>query len=347
MGVSIEKIVENASFMKASDIHLSYGSIPKARVDGDLEDIPGYDPLTEEDCNDIYPQLAGEKFPELGERDFSAELAGHRLRVNIYRQSGHVACALRILSDAIPNLEDLNLPPVISTFPSFDKGMVLVTGETGSGKSTTLAAIIKRINQTRPDHIITLEDPIEYVHKEDKALIDQREIGRDTASYADGLRAILREDPDVILIGEMRDMETTSIALTAAETGHLVFATLHTNSAADSIDRIVNIFPAEQQSQVRMQVSTTLKAVLSQQLLKKRGGGRIAACETMIVNDAIRNLIRDGKTPMIISTISTTADIGGKLMDAHIVELYRNRIISREVAEAAAHDAEFIKKNIL
>ena len=347
MSVSIEQIVADSANLKASDIHLSFGSVPKIRVDGDLTDLPGYAPLTDEDCEGIYMQLAGEEFPKLGEQDFATQLAGHRLRLNVYRQAGHVACALRILSDNIPDLEKLTLPPVVSTFPTYDKGIVLVTGETGSGKSTTLAAILKKINQTRPDHIITLEDPIEYVHEEEMSLIDQREIGVDTASYADGLRAILREDPDVILIGEMRDMETTSIALTAAETGHLVFATLHTNSAADSIDRIVNIFPAERQTQVRMQVSTTLKAVLSQQLLKKRGGGRIAACETMIVNDAIRNMIRDGKTPMIFSAISTTRDIGGMIMDNHIIELYRNRMITRETALEAAHDQDYVKKNTL
>lgn len=347
MSISLQKIVEDAAALKSSDIHLSFGSKPKIRVDGDLIDLPGHEPLTEADCEDISRQLADEDFPKIGEQDFAVQIAGHRLRVNVYRQSKHVACALRILSDNIPNLEDLNLPKVVGTFPSYEKGIVLVTGETGSGKSTTLAAILKKINQTRPEHIITLEDPIEYVHEEEMSLIDQREIGVDTNSYANGLRAILREDPDVILIGEMRDMETTSIALTAAETGHLVFATLHTNSAADSIDRIVNIFPAEQQSQVRMQVSTTLKAVLSQQLLKKRGGGRIAACETMIVNDAIRNNIRDGKTHMIFSAISTTRDIGGMTMDNHIIELYRNRTINKEVAIAAAHDEEYIKKSIV
>lgn len=345
--ISISKIIEDAANLRASDIHLSYGIIPKVRVDGELADLPGYEPLTEEECEDISYQMTGEAFPVKGEKDLSLEAAGHRLRVNLYRQSKHVACAIRILSDKIPELESLGLPKVVSKFPEYQKGIVLVTGETGSGKSTTLAAIIRRINETKNDHIITLEDPIEYIHKEAKSLIDQREIGADTASYADGLRAILREDPDVILVGEMRDLETTQIALTAAETGHLVFATLHTNSAADSIDRIVNIFPAERQQQVRMQVSTTLKAVLSQQLLKKRTGGRVAACEIMIVNSAIQNLIRDGKTPMIFSAISTSRDIGGITMDASIIDLYKNRVINADVAVAAAHDEEYVRKNVM
>lgn len=347
MSIIVEKIVEDAALLKASDIHLSFGSAPKVRVDGELTDLPGYGPLTEEDCESLSVQFYGHEFIPCGEKDLSAELAGRRTRINLYRQSGHVACALRILSDKIPDLEALGLPAVVSTFPEYSKGIILVTGETGSGKSTTLAAIIKKINQTRYSHIITLEDPIEYIHEEDKCLIDQREIGTDTKSYADGLRAILREDPDVILIGEMRDMETTSIALTAAETGHLVFATLHTNSAADSVDRIVNIFPAEQQSQVRTQLAGTLKAVLSQQLLKKRSGGRVAACEIMIVNDAIRNLIREGKTSGIFNTIATTADIGGRVMDAHVLDLYKRRVIGKETAEAAVHDRDYFIRNVL
>ena len=344
--ISVTKIIEDAANLGSSDIHLSLGTAPKVRVDGDLTDLPGYEKLTEEDCEDIARQITGTSFPPIGEQDLSLEAAGHRLRVNLYRQSRHVACALRILNDKIPDIDKLGLPKAVHDFPNYDKGMVLVTGETGSGKSTTLAAIIRKINESRYAHIITLEDPIEYIHNEDKCLIDQREIGVDTKTYADGLRAILREDPDVILVGEMRDLETTQIALTAAETGHLVFATLHTNSAADTIERIVNIFPAERQQQVRMQVSTTLKAVLSQQLLKKRVGGRVAACELMIVNTAIQNLIREGKAPMIFSAISTSKDIGGMTMDNCIIDLYRSRVITGETALAAAHDKEYVRKNV-
>lgn len=348
MSINISKIVEDAAFLKASDIHLSFGSAPKIRVDGDLLDIPGHQALSDEDCEDISRQLTGDVFPSIGEKDFGLELSGHRLRANLFRQSGHASCALRILNDHIPDIEELSLPAIIGSFSNYSKGIVLVTGETGSGKSTTLASILKKINQTRPVHIITLEDPIEYVHEEDMALIDQREIGVDTVSYADGLRAILREDPDVILIGEMRDVETAEIALTAAETGHLVFTTLHTNSAADSISRIVDMFPAERQNQVRTQLAANLKAVLSQQLLKKRSGGRIAACETMVVNDAIRNIIREGRSQMLSSYIlSEDRSLGAMPMDMYISELYRNRVISRDVAIAAAHDEEEIKKTII
>ena len=269
------------------------------------------------------------------------------MRANLYRQSGHISCALRILSDSIPELEKLGLPPAVAEFPALRRGIVLVTGETGSGKSTTLAAILRRINQTRQAHIITLEDPIEYIHAPDRCVIDQREVGRDTASYADGLRAILREDPDVILIGEMRDLTTIETALTAAETGHLVFATLHTNSAADSIDRMVDVFPAERQRQIRMQLSMTLQAVLTQQLLPRREKGRVAACEVMVVSPAIRNLIREGKTPQIANAVATSADLGSITMDNAILRLYKDRLITAETARQAAHDPEYVRKNTL
>lgn len=345
--IDIKTLVKEAAMFNASDIHLSEGSMPKVRVDGELIDLPGYPVLTDADLEAAAMEISGgDPFPHKGEQDLSIEASGHRLRVNIYRQSRHVAIALRILSDNIPELEKLGLPKVVGDFPFYKKGIVLVTGETGSGKSTTLAAILRKVNEKRTAHIITLEDPIEYVHKEDKCLIDQREIGTDTDSYANGLRAILREDPDVILIGEMRDLETTSIALTAAETGHLVFATLHTNSAADSVERMVNIFPPEQQHQARMQISTTLKAVLSQQLLKKRAGGRVAACEVMIVNNAIQSLIREGKTAMIFSAIGTSRDIGGVTMDNSIIELYQSRVISKETALRSAHDIEYVEKGV-
>ena len=285
--------------------------------------------------------------PALGERDLSIELAGRRVRVNLFRQSGHVSAALRILADSIPELDALGLPPAVQNFPALQRGIVLVTGETGSGKSTTLAAILRRINETRRDHIITLEDPIEYIHAPVQCLINQREIGRDTESYAEGLRAILREDPDVILIGEMRDLITIETALTAAETGHLVFATLHTNSAADSIDRMVDVFPAERQRQIRMQLSMTLQAVLAQQLLPRRGGGRVAACELMVVSPAIRNLIREGKTPQIANAVATSADLGGITMDNALIRLFKDKLITADTARAAAHDPDYVKKNTL
>lgn len=343
----VEALIEKASACKASDLHIAYGVPPKARMDGALQDLEGFAPLTDQDCETMAQELLGAPMPALGERDLSLEVAGRRIRVNLFRQSGHVSAALRILADKIPELDALGLPPAVQNFPSLQRGIVLVTGETGSGKSTTLAAILRRINETRRDHIITLEDPIEYIHTPVQCLINQREIGRDTESYAEGLRAILREDPDVILIGEMRDLITIETALTAAETGHLVFATLHTNSAADSIDRMVDVFPAERQRQIRMQLSMTLQAVLSQQLLPRRGGGRVAACELMVVSPAIRNLIREGKTPQIANAVATSADLGGITMDNALVRLFKDKQITAETARAAAHDPDYVKKNTL
>ena len=343
----VEALIEKAAACKASDLHLAFGVPPKARRDGALQDLEGFAPLTDQDCETVAQELLGAPMPALGERDLSLEVAGRRIRVNLFRQSGHVSAALRILADKIPELDVLGLPPAVQNFPSLQRGIVLVTGETGSGKSTTLAAILRRINETRRDHIITLEDPIEYIHTPVQCLINQREIGRDTESYAEGLRAILREDPDVILIGEMRDLITIETALTAAETGHLVFATLHTNSAADSIDRMVDVFPAERQRQIRMQLSMTLQAVLSQQLLPRRGGGRVAACELMVVSPAIRNLIREGKTPQIANAVATSADLGGITMDNALVRLFKDKQITAETARAAAHDPDYVKKNTL
>ena len=244
-------------------------------------------------------------------------------------------------------MEQLGLPPVVSDFPSYRKGIILVTGETGSGKSTTLAAILNQINHTRTDHIITLEDPIEYLYDPDKCIINQREIGKDTESYDDGLRAILREDPDVILIGEMRDLNTIETALTAAETGHLVFATLHTNSAPDSIDRMVGVFPAARQQQIRLQLSTTLKAVLSQQLLvRKSGQGRVAACEVMVVTPAIKNLIREGKTPQMMSSMLSGASEGSLTMDNCLIKMVKEGSISSKIAYEACNDKEYMKKYV-
>ena len=343
----VETLIEQAAACKASDLHIAYGVPPKVRRDGELQDLEGFAPLTDQDCETVAQELLGESMPALGERDLSIELAGRRVRVNLFRQSGHVSAALRILADSIPELDALGLPPAVQNFPALQRGIVLVTGETGSGKSTTLAAILRRINETRRDHIITLEDPIEYIHAPIQCLINQREIGRDTESYAEGLRAILREDPDVILIGEMRDLITIETALTAAETGHLVFATLHTNSAADSIDRMVDVFPAERQRQIRMQLSMTLQAVLAQQLLPRRGGGRVAACELMVVSPAIRNLIREGKTPQIANAVATSADLGGITMDNALIRLFKDKLITADTARAAAHDPDYVKKNTL
>ena len=270
-----------------------------------------------------------------------------RVRINLFRQQGHASAALRLLSDRIPALETLGLPPAVMDFPRIQRGIVVVTGETGSGKSTTLAALIDSINHTRAENIITMEDPIEYVYTPDQSVISQREIGQDTESYSNALRAVLREDPDVVLIGEMRDLDTIQTALTAAETGHFVLATLHTKSAADSIDRMVDVFPEGLQRQVRMQLSTTLVAVLSQQLLPRRDGmGRALACELMMVTPAIRNLIREGKTPQIAGSLATSASAGSVTMDNALIALARNRDITSQTAIDAAHDVDYVRKSV-
>lgn len=346
--MSIDELILKAKEDGASDIHLVCGLPPKYRLNGELVNM-SFHPLSSLECETYAKELAGkeyEKIEIIGELDLARTMAGERVRINLFRQQGNVSAVLRILSSKIPRLEDLGLPPVINEFSAWKKGIVLVTGETGSGKSTTLAAILNKINYTRNVHIITLEDPVEYIYTPEKSVINQREVGTDTRSYADGLHAILREDPDIIMIGEMRDQDTIEIALTAAETGHLVFATLHTNSAPDSIDRIVGSFPGEKQQQVRMELSTCLRAVVSQQLLPmKIGKGRAAACEVMIVNPAIRNLIREGKTPQMFSAMLSGAAEGSVTMDNSLIKMVRDRVIDTETALEAAHDREYIRKS--
>ena len=338
--MTVEQYVEKARRDGASDVHLVRGLTPRYRVDGAIREMEG-PVLTADDCLEAARQLAGPGLRQaeaVGELDLALTTAGVRCRVNLFRQQGAWSAAIRLLNDHIPDLSELGLPKVVSEFPAYSQGLVLITGETGSGKSTTLAAVLNQINRNEAKHILTLEDPIEYVYTPDKCLINQREIGRDTGSFASGLRAALREDPDVILVGEMRDLETIETALTAAETGHLVFGTVHTNSAADSVDRVVDVFPAERQQQIRLQLSMTLKAVLSQQLLPKVGGGRVLACEVMKTDGAIRNLIREGKTPQIANSIQTTGAVGNILMDKALNALYAAGTISRETFEASLRD---------
>lgn len=348
--MTIEELIRRAGEEGCSDIHLVAGLPPRFRRVGQMEDM-GFAALTDEDCEKFARELAGSAYDgirEIGELDLAATCAGVRVRINLFRQQGHISIAIRLLSEVIPDLDSLGLPPAVSLFPSMKRGLVLVTGETGSGKSTTLAAILNQINRTRNGHIITLEDPVEYIYKPDRCVVNQREIGTDTRSYGDGLRAALREDPDVILIGEMRDLDTIETALTAAETGHLVFGTLHTNSAADSIDRIVNVFPDGLQKQIRLQLSTSLLAVLSQQLVEKRDGkGRVAACELMMVTPAIRNLIREAKTPQIASSMASAAQEGSVTMDNFLVRLYKDQKITARTAREAARDADYMKRFVL
>ncbi|MDO4182861.1 MAG: PilT/PilU family type 4a pilus ATPase [Coriobacteriia bacterium] len=345
MAATVEQLIDQAHAAGSSDVHLVCGLPPRYRVDGKLIDMPGHAPLTHDDCEDMARQLVGKNYKsieDIGELDAATTLAGVRIRINIFRQKGHASMALRLLSDKIPALDTLGLPRAVMNFPRIQRGIVLVTGETGSGKSTTMAALLDSINHTRHEHIITLEDPVEYVYNPDLCTINQREIGTDTESYANGLRAVLREDPDIVLIGEMRDLNTIETALTAAETGHFVLGTLHTNSAAESIDRVVNVFPEGQQQQIRMQLSTTLHAVLSQQLVPKIGGGRALAAELMIVTPAIRNLIREGKTPQIQNALATSAELGSITMDNALLDLYRSNKIDAQVALDASHDEEYV-----
>jgi len=347
--MNAEQLITAAVQAGASDIHIVCGMTPRIRKAGRL--VPLWDNvLTDADCDALAAELAGDNLNtlyETGELDAALTIAGSRVRINLFRQQGHTSAALRVLADRIPDLDLLGLPPKVSELAELNHGIVLVTGETGSGKSTTLAAMIDRINHSREEHILTLEDPIEYIYTPDRCIINQREIGRDTQSFSAGLRAALREDPDIILVGEMRDLDTIETALTAAETGHLVLGTLHTGTAADSVDRLVDVFPEGRQRQIRMQLSMTLQAVLSQQLLPtKDGSGRVAACELMVVNAAIRNLIREGKTPQIASALSTSAAEGSVTMDNAIIRLFKAGKINAATAKAAARDQDYIKKNV-
>jgi len=347
--MTVEQLVKKARADRASDIHLIYGLPPKYRKDGQVIDMND-EPLSSDDCLTYAQVLSGtpagfEEYQRTGELDAADTFAGNRCRIHIFRQQGMPSVALRLLSDKIPVLDTLGLPPAALKLTDLHKGIVLVTGETGSGKSTTLAAMLDSINHSRYSHIVTLEDPVEYVYKPDKCAINQREIGKDTMSFAAGLRASLREDPNVILIGEMRDRETIETAITAAETGHLVFGTLHTGSASDAVDRIVQVFPEGMQTQIRLQLSMVLQAVLTQQLIPKKSGGRALAVEMMVVTDAIRNLIRNGNTPQIANAIATSAAIGGQTMDQALVRLVRSGQIAKDMALRYSHDPEYVKKN--
>lgn len=326
----------------ASDLHLSAGLPPMIRVDGDLRKI-NVPVLEHKDVihiiNDIMTDKQRREFDEYLETDFSFEINNlARFRVNAFNHSRGAGAVFRTIPSKILTMEDLNLPPVFEDIAKFPKGLILVTGPTGSGKSTTLAAVIDYVNKSRYDHILTVEDPIEFVHPSRKCLVNQREVHRDTLSFNAALRSALREDPDIILVGELRDLETIRLALTAAETGHLVFGTLHTNSATKTINRIIDVFPGEEKSMVRSMLSESLQAVIAQTLLKKNGGGRVAALEIMICNGAIRNLIREDKIAQMYSSIQTGQALGMQTLDQHLQELVRRNFISREIARYVALD---------
>lgn len=336
MDFTVDDLLKEAQGRRASDLHITVGVSPKCRINGELDDLlyPALTPAdTEELIIPIVPRNMRETLLNKGEVDFSYSIASHgRYRVNVYKQRGSYAAAIRIINTNIPSPNILGIPPSVVGLTKKKRGMVLVTGPTGSGKSTTLASLIDIINTSRNLHVITLEDPIEYLHRHKKSIVNQREIGIDSLSFSNALRVILREDPDVILVGEMRDLETISIAMTAAETGHLVLSTLHTLGAAKTIDRIIDVFPPNQQHQIRMQLSTILKAVISQQLLPSEKRGRAAAFEIMTATNAIQNLIRENKTYQIDSVIHSSKNIGMQSMDMSISELYKKGYITRESA---------------
>lgn len=336
---------------RASDIHLTSGRAPSYRVDGVLAPIMG-ERLTPQMLEDILLPLIDkrhrEELEETGQTDFAYAISGvGRFRVNVFKQRGTLAAVMRSLPFNIPEPEDLGIPREVVEMTSRKRGLVLVTGPTGSGKSTTLASLIHVINRTYPYHIITLEDPIEYLHRHDKSVVNQREIGSDSTDYAQALRAALREDPDVILVGEMRDLETISTAITAAETGHLVFSTLHTIGADKTIDRIIDVFPPNQQQQVRIQLASVLECIVSQQLLKKAdGSGRVAALEVLFANNAVRNLIRESKTYQIPSIMQTNKRAGMQTMDDALYDLFMRKVIDADTAVTYAQEPVSMNRKV-
>jgi twitching motility protein PilT len=342
--VNLRDLLEDMTKRGASDLHLTVGSPPQLRIDGKLVPMQ-YDMLTPEETKKLSYSVMNEKqrkgFEEKGELDLSFGVENlSRFRANIFTQRGNVAAAIRQIPFEIKSFQQLGLPPVIEEFGSLPRGLVLVTGPTGSGKSTTLAAIIDKINRERHDHILTVEDPIEYLHRHQNCLVNQREVFSDTPSFGSALKYALREDPDVVLIGEMRDLETIAAALSIAETGHLAFATLHTNSCAESINRIVDVFPNDQQEQVRVTLSFVLQAVVTQTLIPRVGGGRVLAMEVMVVTPAIRALIRDDKVHQIYSLMQAGQKYGMITLNQSLAELYLARKISLGDAQARSSNVQ-------
>ncbi len=345
VSVRIETLLEQVIKFKASDLHIQVGLPPMLRVDGVLKAVPEVEVLNEEAVETLVFAILDEDQRQIllkdKEFDFSFAFGDlGRFRVNAFHEKGNLAAALRLIPNEIRSVEQLGLPPVINKFTEYPRGLVLITGPTGSGKSTTLASLVNKINTEKAAHIITIEDPIEYTHKSNKSVVVQREVHYDTYSFAAALRSSLREDPDVVLIGEMRDLETIASAITIAETGHLVFATLHTNSAAQSIDRMVDVFPPHQQPQIRAQLSNILMAICSQRLIPAVGGGRVAAAEILIANPAVRNIIREGKTHQLEAVIQTGAEFGMQSMDKTLVSLIHGGTISYDEARNYAVDLD-------
>jgi len=346
----IEELLRLAVGNGASDLHITTGLPPVLRVVGSLRAVDGLPALGPQDAEALVLALMNEEhkrvFAEQGQVDFSYGLPGvGRFRINAYRQRGTCGAAIRVIPHEVPRVAELGLPPIVESLARKTRGFVVVTGPTGSGKSTTLAAMVDLINSERSCHVMTIEDPIEYLHKHKKAMVNQREIGQDSASFALALRAALREDPDVILVGEMRDLETMSTAITAAETGHLVLATLHTGDAVQTIDRIIDVYPPYQQQQVRIQLAATLVAVIAQQLVpRKDKPGRVPAVEIMVGTPAVRNLIREGKTHQLRSVIQTGARFGMQTMDQSLRQWVEEGVVSLEDALAVAVDQDELRR---
>jgi len=337
--MQIDQLFKTAVKKNASDLHLLVGKPPILRVDGTLCEIPGLPELnaktTQELVFSILSEKQQKKFVEERELDVSYEIAGlSRFRVNLHWEKGFPGLVARVIAGIIPTLEQITMPQMVYDLCRLPQGLILITGPTGCGKSTALAAMINLINSERSAHIITLEDPIEFMFEPKKCIIKQRQLGTDTLSFAAGLKHVLRQDPNVVMVGEMRDLETIATTITLAETGHLVLATLHTYSAAQTIDRIIDIFPPYQQNQIRLQLSITLKSVISQRLISKIGGGRIAAREFLINTPAISNMIRENKIAQIKSAIQTGADIGMRTLDQDLIELFEKQFITKEAAQA-------------
>jgi twitching motility protein PilT len=350
MSIDFAAVLTTMVDSRASDVHLTPGFAPAVRVRGRIVPMDDFGELNPQDTRDIVYSILNDsqrkRFENEQQLDFAYAVPGvARFRVNCFFQRGSVSAAFRHIPSEIKSLQELALPPVIEEFTRKPRGFVLITGPTGSGKSTTLASMVDVINEQREEHILTIEDPIEFLHGHKRCIVNQREIGADATDFAVALKGALREDPDVILVGEMRDLETISTALTAAETGHLVFATLHTQSTAQTVDRIIDVFPPHQQQQVRMQLSIALQGIVTQQLLPTAdGSARVVACEVLVPTPAIRNLIREGKTHQVYSALQTSGAVGMQTMDSHLAQLVRMGRITRGLAEQRSTVPEELKR---